>query len=149
MTTRGRNSLKHREATYLELGRSLLSRLPTGPTAAAERPDFLVRTSEGMAGIEVTCFSSLAPRAHQQTNHYRVILPVELQRVLNRKGRLLSGYSLPGSAVWLLVVVDRRLPRCTGWITPDLVLHNYRSAFRSVALLDFPVGKAWELQITS
>jgi hypothetical protein len=136
---------KNREREYLDLARALLPSLPTGLAEATESPDFVIRTGHGLVGIELTCFSWPRTDPDPEQHRYRPILPRNIQRVLNRKARQLAGYRVDSRCTWLIVVLDRNLARCYGWVTPALLLHTYWSPFAGVALLEFTLGKCWDL----
>lgn len=140
---------KDREREYLDLARSLLSTLPAGHAKASESPDFLIKTDHGLKGIEVTCFAWPKRDKHVEEHRSQPIRPRDLQKVLNRKAIRLAGYDVSGLSTWLIVVMDRRLPRCTGWVTPPLLVHTYTSPFVGIALLEANLAKCWELAVQS
>jgi hypothetical protein len=75
---------KDREAWYVERLRSLWSDFPVGPRTPSENPDFLVHTSDGIVGVEVTEFAS-PPQDREQ--HIRELVSVQDQIVARARER--------------------------------------------------------------
>lgn len=134
------------ERTYLDAALNLGCSFPSGDIYKCETPDFIVRSEKTVCGIEVTRFAWKDKTAHLRRNLFRLIEPWDLQRILDKKAERLKGYYLDGSLVWLLIVLDRQLPSCYGWVTPELLEHTYTSPFFGVTLLDYRLDKCWNLK---
>ena len=122
MPSRPLSAEKLLEREYLDLARALLTTLPAGEAEPSERPDFLVQTSFGVKGIEVTRLFVQPDNVPVEDHGPRPIRPRSVQEILTKKARRLFGYSVKGLSTWLLVVLDRRLPRCNGWFLRPLCL---------------------------
>lgn len=88
-------SEKEREALYVERLRSLWEDFPAGSRTPTENPDFLVHTSDGIVGVEVTEYSS-APIDGEQ--HIRESLSVRDQII----ARALQRYRQAGGPVLIV-----------------------------------------------
>ena len=73
------------------------------------------------------------------------VTPEMVQRVLDRKNKLVDGYRLHAPLLWLLVVVDGAVLSSAMEVGPEVAAHRYNLGFDRAFLFDSFIGAFWRL----